>query len=130
MDHEKRGDRQGGGVNINRSTVHAANIAGRDVQVRSQITSQINEAFQPVFEAIRSAPAKSQPEAVARMEALQQEAAKGAHADHSVMTKLADGLIGLVPGAVKALATTFAQPVLSGVAGPLTQFLLNKMLGQ
>ncbi len=131
MDEEKEGGRQSGGVRITGGTVHAQNIAGRDIHVGTQISSGVlNEVFQPVLEAIRSAPVEKQTEAVGQLEALKAEAAKGNHADHGLMTKLADGIIGLVPDTLKSLATAFGKPVLSGIAGPVTQFLLNKMLGQ
>ena len=47
-----------------------------------------------------------------------------------LMTRLIDGIIGLAPGALKSLAAAFGTPLLSGVAGPVTQFLLNKLTGQ
>ncbi len=138
--HEERSMKEGretvyhqsGGVNISGdSTVHAHTIAGRDAYGETQINnSDFIQAFQPVRDIIRSAPAEKQNEALEQLEALKAEAAKGGHADHSRMTKLANGIISLVPDAVKSLATTFAKPVLSGVAGPVTQFLLSKIVGQ
>jgi hypothetical protein len=47
-----------------------------------------------------------------------------------VMTTLVHGIVDLVPGALKSLAAAFATPLLSGVSGPVTQFLLSKLLGQ
>jgi hypothetical protein len=37
------------------------------------------------------------------------------------------GLVGLVPSAVSAIASAFGTPILSGVAGPVTQFVLEEL---
>ena len=42
------------------------------------------------------------------------------------MTKLIDGLVEMVPGAVSMVVSTFATPVLAGVVGPVTKFVLDK----
>ena len=46
------------------------------------------------------------------------------------MAKLVDGIVGLVPGAVSAVVGAFATPILGGIAGPVTQYVLDKMKGQ
>jgi hypothetical protein len=130
---EERNPGESGGVHVHISggTVHSQNIAGRDIHVGTQISgSELNQVFQPVADAIRSAPATHQPEAMEKLETLKQEAAKGQKADHGLMTRLIDGIVGLAPGALKSLAAAFGTPLLSGVAGPVTQFLLNKLTGQ
>ena len=122
---------QGGGVHISGGRVHAQNIAGRDIHIGTQISgNELSQVFQPVVEAIRSAPATKQPEALQKLETLKQEAVKGKDADHGVMKKLIDGIVSLAPDALKALAGAFGTPLLSGVAGPVTQFLLSKLVGQ
>ena len=122
---------QSGGVHVSGGTVNAENIAGRDIHIGTQISnSQLNQVFQPVADAICSASADKQPGALQKLESLKQEASKGPQADHHVMTKLIEGIVGLVPGALKALAGAFGTPLLSGIAGPVTQFLLNKLTGQ
>jgi hypothetical protein len=122
---------QSGGVYVSGGTVNAQNIAGRDMHIGTQIThSQINEVFQPVEDVIRTATTDKQPEALQHLEHLKQEAEKGNQADHGRMTKLIDGILGLVPAALTSVAAAFGTPLLTGVAGPVTQFLLNKMLGR
>jgi hypothetical protein len=59
--------------------------------------------------------------------ALKVEVAKGKHADDSVVAKLVEGLVGLVPGAVAGIVSAFASPVLSGLAGPVTKYALDKI---
>lgn len=122
---------QSGGVQISGGSVYAQNIAGHDIHIGTQISqNELNQVFQPVTEAIRNAPAEKRDEALQKLESLKQEAAKATHADHGLMTKLADGIVGLVPDALKSLAKAFGAPVLTGVAGPVTQYLLNKLIGQ
>jgi hypothetical protein len=57
------------------------------------------------------------------VEELKKEAAKGKSATDSVMAKLVDGIVGLVPGA-------FGTPLLAGIAGPATQYVLDKIQGK
>jgi hypothetical protein len=53
------------------------------------------------------APQPGQQEALQKLEILKQEAAKGNKADHGLMTRLAEGIVGLVPEALKSLARAF-----------------------
>ena len=122
---------QSGGVHVSGGAVNAQNIAGHDIHIGTQIThSEINQVFQPVEDVIRKAPMDKQPEALQHLDDLKQEAAKGNQADHGRMTRLIDGVLGLVPAALTSLAAAFGTPLLTGVAGPVTQLLLNKILGR
>ncbi len=64
------------------------------------------------------------------MEELKKEAAKGKSATDGVMAKLVEGIVGLVPGAVSAVAGAFGTPLLAGIAGPATQYVLDKIQGK
>jgi hypothetical protein len=44
-----------------------------------------------------------------------------------VIAKLVDGLVGLVPGATSAVVSAFTTPLLAGIAGPVTGFVLDKL---
>ena len=60
-------------MSITGGTIQAQNIAGRDIHVGTQISSgALNDVFQPVLEAIRSAPGEKQADAVAQLEALKE----------------------------------------------------------
>jgi hypothetical protein len=37
------------------------------------------------------------------------------------------GLVGLVPSAVSAIVSAFGTPILGGVAGPVTKFVLAEL---
>ena len=121
---------QSGGINIPGTvgTVHG-DMVGRDKIVGAPSPAALDDALRPVIEAIRAAPDDKKPEAEAKLTALKQEATKGKNADDSVVAKLVDGLVGLVPGAVSAVVSAFATPVLGGIAGPVTKFVLNKLQG-
>jgi hypothetical protein len=123
-------DNTSGGVNISGGQVTATNIAGRDIHIHTQISqSDLSQVFRPVAEVIERS-AQNGPVAMEKLELLKLEARKGKEGDHSRMTQLIDAILGLVPEAFKSLAAAFAAPVLSGVAGPVTQFLLAKITGQ
>jgi len=46
------------------------------------------------------------------------------------MAKLVEGIVELVPGAVSAVVSAFATPILGGLAGPVTKFVLDKVQGE
>ena len=56
--------------------------------------------------------------------------AKGKDADDSKIAKLLDSLVELVPGAVSTVVSTFASPILAGIAGPVTKFVLERIQGE
>src|SRR5258708_4452283 len=91
------------------------NIVGRDITVLNsgQMSStQLNEVFRPVLDAVRTAASEKQQEAATKVASLKREVAKGAKANDGVMAKLVDGVVGLVPEAVTAVVGAFATPLL------------------
>ncbi len=119
---------QSGGVNISGGTVAAGKIIGRDYFETS--SAQLDQVFAPLMEAVSAAKPEQQKEATQNVEALKQEAAKGKDADDGVMAKLVDKLLELVPGTVSAIAGAFGTPLLAGVAGPVTKWVLSKAQGK
>jgi hypothetical protein len=132
MNNENRDPNQSGGVNISGGSVTVGgDIVGRDKIVGTQISRiELDQTFRPVEEAIRTAPAANQPEAMQKLEELKSEAAKGKGAKDAVVAKLVDGLAGLIPSAVGAVASAFGTPLLGGIAGPATKYVLDKIQGK
>ena len=125
---EKTVQGQSGGVNISgKVNFVGGDIVGRDKLVGAPSAAALDDALRPLIEAVRAAPAEARPEAETKLTALQQEAAKGEKADDGVIAKLVDGLVGLVPGAASAAISAFATPILGGIAGPVTGFVLDKI---
>lgn len=122
------------GDTINVGDVSGAGIAiGRGAQatVTTGISAQeLQRLFEPLMTSIREMPVANQTEALKRAEELKQEVAKGKAADDSKMGKLIDGLVGLVPGAVSGIASIFASPIVGGLAGPVTKYVLDKIQGK
>jgi hypothetical protein len=122
---------QSGGVNISGSVGSVGgDIVGRDKITGAPSAAALDEVLRPLLEAIKTAPAEVRPGAEAKLVALKQEAAKGEKANDSTVAKLVDGLVGLVPGAVTAVVSAFGTPLLGGIAGPTTQFVLDKLQGK
>lgn len=127
MDNDDRNQDQSGGVNIAGSSVSVGgDIVGRD-KVTGISPAQLEQVFLPLVSAVRAAPAEKQSEAMQKVEALKNEVAKGKGASDSVVAKLLDGIVGLVPGAVTAVVSAFGTPILGGIAGPVTKFVLDKL---
>jgi hypothetical protein len=128
MDDEKRmAAGQSGGVNISGGNVTVGgDIVGRDKIVGTQIShAQLDPIFQPLVEAVGQ-----HEDAKQKVEALKSEAAKGTKAGDTVMARLLEGIVGLVPGAVSAVVSAFATPVLGAIVGPATQYVLGKLQGK
>ena len=110
--------------------------ADRDFVGRDRITTGIEPSdLEPIFAPLRAAvaqhaPPHKQTEAVQQVQALKAEAAHGDQADDGAMARIIEGLADLVPEAVKAIVSAFASPILSGVAGPVTRWVLDKLKGK
>jgi hypothetical protein len=120
-----------GGVTISGSVGSVGgDIVGRDKVVGVPSAAALDDTLRPVHEAIKAAPPQVQPEAEAKLAALKQEATKGKDADDGVMAKLVDGLVALVPAAASAVGSAFATPLLGGLVGPVTSFVIDKLRGK
>jgi hypothetical protein len=92
--------------------------------------ADLEHLFAPIMAAAQQAdPAQRQAAEQAAQE-LKVEAGKGKKADDTRLARLIDGLVGLVPAAVTAVVSAFASPILAGVAGPVTHYVLQKLSGK
>jgi hypothetical protein len=115
-------DVSGQGIAIGRGAqaTFTAGISSQELQV----------LFEPLMKSIREIRVIDQTEALKTAEQLKQEVAKGKAADDNKLAKLIDGLIGLVPSAVSGITSIFASPILGGLAGPVTKYVLDKIQGK
>ena len=128
---DSKGEGQSGGVSISGTVGHVSgDIVGGDKITGGPSAAELDRALRPLLEAIKTAPPAVRTEAEAKLLALKQEAAKGKNRDDGVMAKLVDGLVGLVPTAASVVVGAFATPILAGIAGPVTSFVLDKMQGK
>jgi hypothetical protein len=120
-----------GGDKITMGDVSGTGIAigrGASASVTQGISGdEMAALFAPVLNAIQSAPGEEQEAAQQKLQELETEAAKGEKADDPRMAGLIDDLVGLVPGAVGAVVSVFASPILGGIAGPVTNFVLQRI---
>jgi hypothetical protein len=115
------GDVSGQGIGIGRGA------SGTSTQ--GVTGAELGQLFAPLLDAAQQAPPQQQEAAVETVVALQEEVAKGEEADDGRMANLIEGLVQLVPAAVTAVVSTFASPILAGVAGPVTKYVLDKLQG-
>ena len=131
-------DKIGRQINMDGGTYVDGDVetGGGDFVGRNKNTSGVSAAeLAPLFAQliaamVQQAPADKQAAAMQQVQALQAEVTKGAHADDNRVGKIIEGLAGMVPGAIGALVGTFAHPILGGIAGPVTKYVLNKLKGQ
>jgi hypothetical protein len=120
---------QHGGIWNEHGTINTGrgDVVGGDKRVSTYSPTEIKIAWQPITDAIRTAPPEKQAEAQAKLDDLKKEVAKGDKTDDSTLAKLVKGLVGLVPSAVSAVVGAFGTPILSSVAGPVTKFVLGEL---
>jgi hypothetical protein len=96
-------------------------------RMRAPSAAALDAALKPLIEVISAAPPEERTEAEAKITALKQEVARAKDANDGAIAKLVDGLVGLVPAATSAVVSAFATPILGGIAGPVTDFVLDKL---
>ena len=125
--------RRSGGV-TNSGTVNTGGgaIVGGDMTVNTTTTtnSRVLNAFQPITDAVQTAAPAIRPAADATLTGLKTELEKadiGGKPNDDAMAGLLKGLVGLIPTAISAVVTAFANPILGAIAGPTTKALLNDL---
>lgn len=117
----------GGGAYIG-GNVTAREFVGRDKKVVQGLSgTELERVFVPLLQAVQSAPVEKRQEAMQAVQDLKAETEKGEDADDGRMARLLDRLTDLVPGAVSAVVSAFSTPLLSGIAGPVTGFVLERL---
>ena len=123
-------ENQSGGVNVfGGSNTFQGEVTGRDKTVYTEqgvSEETIRQLFVPLLQSLQQAPPEKKQAAEEKIEALKEEVSKGKQADDGRIAKLLDGIVDLVPGAVSAVVSMFASPILAGIAGPVTKFVLGK----
>jgi hypothetical protein len=117
-----------GNVTISGGTVNTGggDIVGRD-KIQYISSSQIDAIFDPVAKAVNEVALEQRPAAEKALQALKDEVGKGKQEDDSVLAKLIEGLVGLVPAAISGIVSAFAGPLLGSIAGPATKYVLGKI---
>ena len=131
--NQVRESNRSGGVNITGGdNEFKGDIAGRDIIKSSANVTEadLNELFKSLNAILENASAENREVAKQKADELKEELAKGENADDSRVAKLIDGIIDLVPGALSAVVGMFATPILSGLVGPVTKFVLDKIRGK
>lgn len=106
-------------------------FVGRDKITYGLAAADLDVLFAPLLAAVvAQAPVEKREAASQQVLELRQEAAKGGQAEDRRMARIVDGLADLVPGAVATLVGAFASPILGGLAGPATQYVLDKLQGK
>ena len=110
---------QGGVENL---TVNNQGLSAQDL-------SKLNDLFRPLQEQVQTLPDPGQKQAEQQMQDLHAELAKGQNANADRLNRIVDGLVELVPGALSALVSMFANPILGGLVGPVTKQILDHLQG-
>ena len=86
---------------------------------------KIDGLFQHLQEQVQdAAPPEKQNQANEKVQELHAELSKGQNANADRLNQIVDGLVELVPGALAAVGSMFASPILGALVGPATKFVL------
>ena len=119
-----------GGAYIGGNLTAGGDVVGRDKISHAVSPDDLTSLFAPLLSAIAQLnPPGKRGEALQQAEALKAEVAKDQDADDSKIAKIVDGLVTMVPGAIGHVVSLFANPVLNGVVGPVTNYVLAKLKG-
>jgi hypothetical protein len=118
----------GGGAYVGGNVTAGGDFVGHDKITHGVSPRDLESLFAPLLAAVaQQAPADKQAAAVEKVAELKAEVAKGKQANDGKIAKIVDGLVDMVPKAVEAVVSTFATPILGGIAGPVTKFVLDKL---
>lgn len=122
---------QSGGVNVSGVIGSiAGDVVGRDkVTTSTSSVETISGAIRPLEEALQSAPPEKKQEAEAKLKQIESELGKGERRDDTVVAKLLDSFVKLVPAAATAVVSAFGAPILAGMTGPVTKYVLDRFRG-
>jgi hypothetical protein len=121
----------GGGTIVFGNVAASGDFVGRDRY--SSVTQGVAARdLEPLFASLlavvaQRATANTQAAAVQQVQELKTEVAKGKQAEDRKIAKIVDGLVAMVPGAVGSVVSMFATPLLGGIAGPVTKYVLDKL---
>lgn len=131
--------------------IEKTKIAGRDIvetktttiradRGTSQQEKELNLALEEINKAILLAPKNKQKSAREKVTAIKQMAVSNANpkkekspsgkkdeAQDGILANLVTDLVDMVPGAVAAVVSAFATPLLAGIAGPVTNFAIKQI---
>ena len=118
----------GGGAYIRGNVTAGGDFVGRDKVTTGVSPGELETLFAPFLAAIgEAAPEDQKTAALHQAQALKSEVAKGEQAEDGKIATIVNGLVDLVPKAVGAIVSLFATPFLSGIAGPVTNIVLDNL---
>jgi hypothetical protein len=120
----------GGGAYVEGNINTGGDFVGRDKFVVPSSSEELQSLLASLVTLInQQAPPEQRAEALQQAEALKHELDKDRKADDGKLARIIEGLVDRVPGAIGALVNLFATPILSGIAGPITRYILDKLKG-
>jgi len=129
MGDNASGDMISATIGDNSSNIAVGKDLNRTVTTDSSIDpTHLNKLFASMLTVAASAPEKHF-EAIQIVIDLKNESLKGINADDKKLAKLLDSFIELVPSGASSVISAFASPILGGIAGPATEYVLDKIQG-
>ncbi|HRQ36723.1 MAG TPA: hypothetical protein PLD25_02280 [Chloroflexota bacterium] len=129
------GDKAGGDI-VGRDKITASgqgiaigDHARAEVHIQQGIPpEQLTALFAPLLQQVaQQAPAGQQAEAVAKVNELKEEAAKGETADDEKVAELVQDVVDMVPTAVEGITNLFTNAIIAKSAGAATKFVLKRL---
>lgn len=90
---------------------------------------KLDGLLRPLEDQVRAIPQSDQNQAEKQVQELHSELAKGKNANSDRLNQIIDGLLKMVPGALGAMVSMFANPILGGLVGPVAEQVLGHLKG-
>lgn len=126
-DQQKPGHSGTGGMFFGSVTAGGDVVGGNQHKIEISQGDRIFGALEALRSAAQQAPIDKRDEAAEQANKIAAEAAKGPGANDSLLRKMLEGFVALVPAGASAIVGAFANPVLGAVAGPLTKELITRL---
>jgi hypothetical protein len=108
--------------------VTGGDFVGRDKINRGSSPDELAPLFESLLKVVKEqSPPVVQAQATAKVAELKAEVQKGRDADDGKLAGIVEGLAGMVPGAIGSVVRMFASPILTGLIGPVTKYVLGKL---
>jgi hypothetical protein len=118
----------GGGGTFYGSVTAGRDVAGRDITSTNLTHSpdQLDALLEPIRTVLASVDEGRRTAARGILQQIEEQAAKGKSADDTLLSKLVEGFVGLIPEGVGAVVSAFGSPLLGAIAGPATRRILDR----
>jgi hypothetical protein len=125
---EVRGHKAGGDLIVGTVAAGAQNVAiGRNISQDIRQAETLEHSFESLIKAVQAAPVDIASEAMPLVLELRNEVARGKEADDFAVAELIERFHQVAPKMSDKLLVIFTSPLVAGIEGPATRYVLRRL---